>query len=206
MRIIAGELRGRKLQPIRGMTIRPTSDRLRETLFNILSHRVRDAVVLDIFAGTGALGLEALSRGAASAVFIDHYKGALDALTGNIRAFHLDDRAQVIRWDIHINLKCIRNHQPPFDLVFMDPPYERNLVMPSLDHLHRSRALASDALVVVEHTPLEPLSDKMSAFSVEDQRKYGKTLVSFLKYDTGLLSEEKGEQGYGESCNLSRFL
>ncbi|GBC62897.1 16S rRNA (guanine(966)-N(2))-methyltransferase R smD [Desulfonema ishimotonii] len=192
MRIIGGKFRGRKLHPIRGMTIRPTSDRLRETLFNILSDRVRDAVVLDIFAGTGALGLEALSRGAGSAVFIDKYGGALTAIARNIGACSAEAQTRVIRWDVSKNLGCIRSHQPPFDLVFMDPPYDRNLIMPALTRLGGAGALAPAALIVVEHTPAEPVPEDLPGFSLADQRKYGKTLVSFLKYDMNAVSKTEG--------------
>ncbi len=184
MRIIGGDLKGRKLRPIRGMTIRPTSDRLRESLFNILGDRVQNAVVLDLFAGTGALGIEALSRGARLAVFIDRYKGALSAVAENLRQCGIQDRARVVRWDMVRGLSCIRDHQPPFTLVFMDPPYERNLVAPALNHLAESRALASKSLIIVEHSAHEPAPEPPGEWRFADQRRYGKTLVSF--YSCGM--------------------
>lgn len=163
------------------MTIRPTSDRLRESLFNILGDRVTDAVVLDLFAGTGALGIEALSRGARRAVFIDRFKGALSAVADNLRDCGMSDRARVVRWDILRNLSCIRDHHPPFTLVFMDPPYERNLVEPALVHLAQSRSLAPGGRIIAEHSVREPSPDLPSGWTLEDQRRYGKTLVSFYK-------------------------
>ena len=184
MRIIGGDLKGRKLRPIRGISIRPTSDRLRESLFNILGDRVRNAVVLDLFAGTGALGIEALSRGAHSAVFVDRYKGALSAVEENLRQCGIQNRSRVVRWDIVRGLSCIRGHRPPFTLVFMDPPYERNLAAPALNHLAESRALDTGSLIIVEHSVHEPAPDPHREWTITDQRRYGKSLVTF--YSCGM--------------------
>jgi len=183
LRIISGDLRGKKLHPIRGTVIRPTADRLRESIFNILSFQIRDAVVLDLFAGTGALGIEALSRGAEYAVFVEKHKDALAVIEQNLRSCRLEDRAKIIRWDIASNLNCLSSSDSRlFNLIFMDPPYNRNLISETLRHLHRSRCLEKGATVVVEHAPPEPVPENIAEFVIADQRKYGKTLVSFLDY------------------------
>ena len=198
MRIIGGEFRGRKLTPIgRGSHIRPTSDRIRESVFSIIGNHIQDANVLDLFAGTGALGLEALSRGAASAVFVDRDRRALSLVSQNAHILGLDRRTRIIGWDIAKDLNCIR---PPeadhsdaasdgamkpvssgFGLVFADPPYNQNLVRTTLAHLAHSDALLPDAIVVVEHSPSEPILDDLTGYRMDDQRKYGRTCVSFLK-------------------------
>ena len=184
MRIIGGELKGRKLHPINGRFIRPTSDRLRESLFSILSDQVTNSVVLDLFAGTGALGIEAISRGAEFAVFLDKYKSALSVLERNIRLCALEGKTKVIQWDIIRNLNCIRSIHCPckFNLVFMDPPYNKNAMKPVLYNLQRCQCLEHNASVVVEHSILEPVPEDHKAFCIRDQRRYGKTLVSFLQY------------------------
>lgn len=182
MRIIGGSLRGKKLQSVRGAAVRPTADRLRESIFSILFSRVRDAVVLDLFAGTGALGLESISRGAEFAVFIDHSRDAVSAIARNTKSCNLELQTKIIRWNIAANLNCIRSHRPAFDLVFMDPPYNRNLVRPALFNLQRSDCLEKGAVVVVEHAAAEPIPEDLPALKIDDQRKYGKTLVSFLGY------------------------
>lgn len=182
MRIISGTYRGKKLKPFPGQTIRPTSDRLREAIFNILSNRVRLAVVLDLFAGTGALGIEALSRGAHSATFIEKDKTVVSILEENIRSCSLRDKTQVIQWDVLKNLNCIRSIRPRFNLVFLDPPYRTDMLRPALSHLHDSRALASRATLVVEHSRFEAIPTTLDAFQLEDERRYGKSLVSFLEY------------------------
>lgn len=182
MRIISGSLRGKKLHAVRGMKVRPTADRLRESIFNILSSRIHEAIVLDLFAGTGAFGIEAISRGAEYAVFIDNSQEALSVIARNIEACAFNDRTKIIKWDITRNLSCIKSFNPAFNLVFIDPPYNRNMVNPSLLNLAKSGCLATGAWVVLEHAAAEPLQADPGVFEIDDQRRYGKTLVSFLNY------------------------
>ena len=188
MRIIGGQFKGKKLHTFQGNDIRPTSDRLRESVFNILRNRVRNAIVLDLFAGTGALGIEALSRGAESAVFIDNYKRAIFLIQRNILACGLDNISITHCWNIKKNLNCIRSSDPVFDLIFMDPPYTKHLVKPTLDHLKHTRALAQNACIVVEHSLKEGIPDFRPDFTCTDQRKYGKTFISFLTFNSKVRS------------------
>ena len=180
LRIIGGELKGKKLYTIPGTLIRPTAGRLRESIFNILSYVVKEAVVLDLFAGTGALGIEALSRGADSAVFIDNNKKALSVVERNIQSCAVDKRSQIIRWNIVKNLKCINSVDSKFNLVFMDPPYNKGMIKSMLINLHDSGSLGKAAYIIVEHTSLEPVPEGCKQFELVDQRKYGKTLISFI--------------------------
>ena len=182
MRIISGNRRGKKLYAFDGRQIRPTTDRMREAIFNILSPLVREAVVLDLFAGTGAFGLEAISRGACSALFIDNHPDAIRLLNKNISACRMVEETRVVKWDIARDLNCLKDVQPGFNLVFLDPPYSRDLVRPALLHLHESNAVQTDARIVIEHSIDEPLPHDLDGFSMEDRRKYGKSLVSFFKY------------------------
>lgn len=182
LRIIAGELKGRKLRTVAGLTTRPTADRTREAIFNILGPGIRGAHVLDLFAGTGAFGIEALSRGAASTLFIEKGREALAVLADNIQFCGLAERAAAIRWDAARNLDCLRNREPLFRLIFLDPPYRQGLVAPALAHLHAARCLAQGARLVVEHGVEDPLPELRDAYLLQDQRRYGKTLVSFLSY------------------------
>jgi len=182
LRIISGKRRGKKLYAFDGSNIRPTGDRMREAIFNILSSLVVEAFVLDLFAGTGALGLEALSRGAKSALFIDNHPDAVLLLKKNIHACGMDQESRVVKWNISRDLNCLIGTQPGFNLVFLDPPYDRNLVKPALDHLHKTHAVQSGAHIVIEHSLDELLPPDFDGFSMEDQRKYGKSLVSFFRY------------------------
>jgi 16S rRNA (guanine966-N2)-methyltransferase len=135
-----------------------------------------------LFAGTGALGLEALSRGAHSAFFIENNKHVLSILARNIVAGGVESKATTVQWNIKKNLTCIQSITPAFNLVFMDPPYGKHLVVPTLSNLHDSCCLKTKARVVIEHTQSETVSDGGAPFKLLDQRRYGKTLVSFLRY------------------------
>ncbi len=182
IRIIGGLLRGKKLKSVPGLTTRPSADYLKESLFNILSFQLEGAVVLDLFAGTGALGIEALSRGAASAVFIDKYRSALSVVEKNIKSCAMENRSTAIKWDILKNLNCIKSATPAFDLVFMDPPYNSSSVKQALCNLQASCSLANNSMAIVEHTPAEPIPSNCFGFKIVDQRSYGKTIVSFLNH------------------------
>jgi 16S rRNA (guanine966-N2)-methyltransferase len=185
MRIVGGSHRGRPLQVPPGDAIRPTSDRAREALFNILAHRgwgegggpaYAGATVLDAFAGTGALGLEALSRGAERAFFLENDRTALDTLRGNIAALGEQPRARVISADAS---------QPPAasapcSLAFLDPPYRAGLAAPALEALAQRGWLAPGAICVIETTAKEPLAPP-AGFTLLDERRYGAARLTFLR-------------------------
>jgi 16S rRNA (guanine966-N2)-methyltransferase len=182
LRVIGGDLKGKRLHTIPGKIIRPTADRLRESIFNILAFCVRGKVVLDLFAGTGALGIEALSRGAVFSTFIDQHKEAISVISRNINTCGLEGRTRIIKWNAIRNLNCIQSIHPAFNLVFMDPPYNENFLRPVLSNLYRSNCLEKGAVIIVEHSHLEPIPNDFRELAISDQRRYGKTLVSFLDY------------------------
>lgn len=188
LRIIGGSLKNRRLTVPRGKTVRPTSDRLRESIFAILGSTVKDRHVLDLFAGSGALGIESISRGAESCVFVDRQSIAISAIAANIGICNLHGRTRIFKRDIMRSMNGLKSYETPFDLIFMDPPYEKNLVVPSLVNLCRSEMIQDSASIVIEHSINEPLPDRItvdgqkSPLKMEDQRKYGKTLVSFFVY------------------------
>lgn len=180
IRVIGGELKGRKLLTVPGIKTRPTADRVRESIFDILDFRVLDASVLDLYAGTGAMGIEALSRGAESVVFADDNPAALSTLKKNLKDCSLENRSRTLKWNILQNLNILRAYKPAFNLVFIDPPYDKKMVRPTLLNLGVSRCLANSATVVIEHATQEPIPGNLPGFNITDQRRYGKTLVSFL--------------------------
>lgn len=182
IRVIGGELKGRKLVTVRGVETRPTADRVRESIFNILGDSLRGSTVLDLYAGTGAMGIEALSRGAQTAWFIDEHKAALNALEKNIKACCLEDRASLLKWNMQNNLSLIRSRIPAFNLVFVDPPYNKDMIRPTLSNLAMSRCLEKNARLVIEHSSLESIPENLPGLKIFDRRRYGKTLVSFLFY------------------------
>jgi 16S rRNA (guanine966-N2)-methyltransferase len=181
LRVIAGELKGRRLRSVPGPGTRPTADRTREAVFSILGPAVRGAHVLDLFAGTGACGIEAMSRGAASAVFLEIGREALRVLEANLAACGLSDRCRVIRRNAAADLKCLKAAGPAFDLVFVDPPYGAGMIAPALSQLLGARCLAPQARVVVEHGAGELEGGAAPPYVLRDRRRYGKTLVSFFE-------------------------
>ena len=182
LRIISGTCKKKRLLTVPGMATRPTADRLRETLFNILAFDVRDAVVLDLFAGTGALGLEALSRGAASCTFVENNAEALSVIRKNCASCPaLSERAAVTAWDIRRGLAFLKDSDPKFTLVFADPPYGQNLIQPTLSALAESGALAEEALVVVEHDAADAIPPLPKGWVIQDQRTYGRSTLTFFQ-------------------------
>ena len=172
MRVIAGAYGGRRLQAPPGRGTRPTSDRVREALFSILGARVERATVLDLFAGSGALGLEALSRGAASATFVDSAPAALRALRANLEALGAEGevvRADALRW-----LSAARDEARQYSLVFLDPPYQRAGELGAALSVALPGVLAPDALAVTESDRRAPLELTIPAI---DERRYGDTLI-----------------------------
>ncbi len=180
MRIIAGQRRGKRLVGPSDRAIRPTADRIRESIFNIIADRVAGAVVLDLFAGTGAMGLEALSRGASRACFIDCSAEAATLIGRNLSACGFSDRGRTIRQELPGALARLA---PPeiYDLVFLDPPYGRGLVAPVLSGLIGAAVLSAEPLILVEHAPEEAMPEMADPWRWVDARRYGKTLVSFAR-------------------------
>ena len=188
MRIIGGIARGRKLLTPRkgpdGRTIRPTSARAREAVFNIIGSEVRGATVLDLFAGTGAMGLEALSRGAATAVFVDNNSAAVRLLGRNIDHCGFTDRATVVRRDLARPLIFLREfvQAAGFSLIFIDPPYRHDFGGMILDPLGRAEILAGSGLVIYEHAAEGRLPGETGNLQLVDQRQYGEAGFGFYRY------------------------
>jgi len=182
MRIVGGEFRGRPLAAPRSEAIRPTTDRTREALFNVLAHRYAGKLaggrVLDLFAGTGALGLEALSRGASYGVFIEESAEGRGLIRGNVEAFGLTGRTKIFRRDA-TNLGEAGTMQA-FDLVFADPPYGRGLGELALQSARAGGWLAAGALCVVEEAASASFNIGLG-FAVADERSYGDTVIRFIE-------------------------
>jgi 16S rRNA (guanine(966)-N(2))-methyltransferase RsmD len=176
VRVIAGALGGRRLVAPRGRATRPTSDRVREATFSALGD-VSDAVVLDLYAGTGALGIEALSRGAQRAVFVDNARAALTALRENIDTLGLAEVTQVLAQSVERAAAEVGKHGP-FDLVLLDPPYSACGDIPKvMATLLRTRALAPSARVVVEHASRDA-APACEGFERLSTKTYGDTAIS----------------------------
>ena len=183
MRIVGGDCKGRKLSAPAGRDTRPTSDRARESLFNILRHgmgvELEDARVMDLFAGSGALGLEALSRGATACTFIDRARAAKRCIEDNLTALALTDRGTVLKLDA-AHLPPRSEDVAPAHLAFLDPPYGQGLATTALTSLQQGEWLAEKAVIVVETGETEDFSAPMP-YILADQRTYGPARISFLQ-------------------------
>jgi len=182
MRVVAGRLEGRRLRTVPGSTTRPTSDRVREALFSVLGDRVAGARVLDLFAGTGALAIEALSRGAASAVLVEPAPRATAVIRANLEALGLVGPAVVRRTKAEVYLRGQRDG--PFDLVFLDPPYARpvGLLAGLLDRLARS-ALAPGAVVALESSARAEVPPWPPSLHPDRPRRYGDTALHLATHE-----------------------
>jgi 16S rRNA (guanine966-N2)-methyltransferase len=180
VRIIGGELKGRRLLVPRGRKIRPTSDRVREAIFDILGPGWNFQKVLDLFAGTGSLGFEALSRGIPEVVFVEQGKGALAILRGNVKALGLRSRVWVLPLAVKRGIAVLGEKEEVFDLIFMDPPYGKGLVGKTLEEIARRGIISSTGVIVAEHSPREEIIHPLSLV-LSQQRRYGDTALSFFQ-------------------------
>lgn len=188
MRIIAGEMRGRTLYAPAGMDTRPTQDKVRESIFNILRSDVPDARVLDLFAGSGALALEAVSRGAQSAVAVDLSRAAIECIRRNVQAARAEDRVRILPMDYRRAIDQLAARGERFDLVFLDPPYRMVNTGEMAAQLYEKGLLDPECLVVIEHArdvaPVLP-----PPFEAADERTYGQTKVLFARIASGVAQE-----------------
>ncbi|PYP82559.1 MAG: 16S rRNA (guanine(966)-N(2))-methyltransferase RsmD [Blastocatellia bacterium AA13] len=189
MRVIAGLYRGRSLASAPGLGVRPTSDRLRETLFNILSPVIEGARFLDLCAGTGAVGIEALSRGAGHVTFVEESGIAYAFIIRNLAAVRVEEAATIIKRDVRSALRSLDLSGEKFDIIFFDPPYSSDLYSPVMNFISKSGLIAQNGVVIVEHrTNTEPENDYhgLSAFR---RKKQGNSKLSFYSREETLSSE-----------------
>ena len=188
MRVISGEFKGRRLLLKKGRDVRPTSSRVRTAIFNILPRDLSGVMALDLYAGTGALGIEALSRGATAVVFVDSGRDALKCLRDNLEALNRADQFRLLHKKAGPALKLLAAENARFDLALIDPPYRSGEAPKVMNQLSRLPLLNPGAVAVIEHDPAERLLDEYGGLVRYDQRKYGATGLSFYEW-----REEGGE-------------
>lgn len=182
MRIIGGNAKGRRLKVPKGQTVRPTSGRVKEALFNILPHDLSGIKLLDLFAGTGNVSIEALSRGAAEAILIDSSAESGKVIRENLRRVQFTDRTRV--WIVPVSraIRLLARRSESFDMIFLDPPYRRNWVETCLEMIARGNLLRRSGTLIVEHSTHEQPKPEYGLLMLQDQRTYGDTLLSFFKH------------------------
>jgi 16S rRNA (guanine966-N2)-methyltransferase len=184
MRIITGEYKGRKIDNVKGADIRYTADRVKESLFSILSGIISDARFLDLYAGSGNVGIEAFSRGAKSVVFVDINPICINSVSANLERLGIDTNSpeiRLMRMNASLAIEYFRRHEIGFDIIFIDPPYRIGLVEKTLLEISSNNILAEDGDIIVEHDVKEKVSSVIDKLTLARQEKYGTTILSFYR-------------------------
>lgn len=183
MRIIAGRFKSRLIYSPKGLDLRPTSDRIKESLFGILGSFVIDKNVLDLFSGTGNLGIEALSRGARSCIFVDNNPRCVVAIKKNLESLGVKEEVSVILKDAFRFIKEAKEKSFIFDLIFLDPPYYKDMIKKSLILLDNYNIITDLSVIVAEHHRKDelPQRDELNNLEIFRQEKYGGTFLSFFR-------------------------
>lgn len=191
MRIISGTAKGRKILSPKNegritekgeiKATRPTLDRVKESMFNILGHQVYDAEVLDMFGGTGSLGLECASRGARKVVFLEKFKETYDILLENIHILGFKSTTEVYMKDSYEFIKSLASKGEKFDIIFVDPPYLNHMVDKAIDLVEEYDLLKNDGVIVSKYDREEPIYQPEGKYELTDERKYGNTIIAFYR-------------------------
>jgi len=181
MRVIAGEYKGRRLKTLDGLNVRPTSDKLRETVFNIISQKVSGKRFLDLCAGSGAVGIEAISRGAHDVTFVEQSRRAHQIISENLHACGISDGVSVVNRDALTALKYFATQSISFDIIYIDTPYESDVYSPVLFLLGKNNILRDQGIVIVEHRRNVELPEAFGSLEKYREVKQGDSCLSFFR-------------------------
>ena len=182
MRIISGKARGTKLYTLEGITTRPTLDRVKESIFNIIQSDIEDSIVLDLFSGSGAIGLEFLSRGAKRAVLCDNSKDAIKIIKQNVQKTHFEEIAEI--YNMEFTKLVERLQYQKFNIIYIDPPYATDFIKISIEKIIEYKLVNENTKIIVETDDETRILNQIEKMDVEitDKRKYGRATIIFLKY------------------------
>jgi 16S rRNA (guanine(966)-N(2))-methyltransferase RsmD len=183
MRVISGIKKGIRLTPLKNPAVRPTTDRTKEVIFNVLGGWLEDKVVLDIFAGTGSLGIEALSRGAAKAIFIEQNRFARRTIVENLTKTDFLDRAEILQLDAGKALRLLAKRAQKYDTIFLDPPYGKGVETAAIALVAQHDLMNRDGRLVIEHSAKTDLGEHIGIYRRISIKKIGDTEVSFFSYE-----------------------
>lgn len=182
MRIIAGIAKGKKILPPEGMGTRPTLDRVKENIFNIIQFRVYGTKAVDVFAGTGSLGLEAVSRGAKECYLVDKGEKSFSLLKENVKSLKFEDKCTCLNMDSYEALNMFAKKGISFDLIFLDPPYLRDMIPPAMKIIDENNLLNKDGFIVSKIDSAEEIYEGTDNIKLVNHKKYGNTTVCFYEY------------------------
>jgi len=181
MRVIAGSWKGRRLKPVKGTKTRPTAEKVKGAIFNILGDKVLDSRVLDLFAGTGSLSIEALSRGAAGAVLVEKNNSACEVINQNLQLVEAQEKSKLHKMDV---FTFLNQNTEEFDLIFLDPPYRQGMVPRVISHLNGHSVLKPNGVIIIETASDEKI-DGLGLFEIRISREYGDTKLWFFQGTEG---------------------
>lgn len=182
MRVVAGEYGGRRLKAVPGMKTRPTTDKVKEAMFNIIGPYLEGGQVLDLFAGSGGLSIEAVSRGADHATLVDRQYQAIKTIHENLSVTKEEDKFTVLKGDAYKMLNKLAKQEQGFDYVFLDPPYKKQQILELMEQLKKLRLLNTDALIICETDQVADLPEELADFELIKKADYGITELTFYRY------------------------
>ena len=183
LRVISGKARGLKLDTPKNQDVRPTTDRVKESLFNMISSYIMDSNILDLFAGTGSLGIECLSRGAKNCIFVDKSKDSINIVRSNIKKARVENESMILNVDFKGAVKKLSTQNQKFDVIFMDPPYYENMFIECLKSIDEFNLLDEDGIIVVEHDTKDLFEESIGRLNKSREKKYGNTTLTFYKLE-----------------------
>lgn len=183
MRVISGKARGLKLNTPKNEDVRPTTDRVKESLFNIINFYIMDNNILDLFAGTGSLGIECLSRGANKCVFVDKSKESMAIVKSNIKKARVENESITLNIDFKSAIASLGHKGEKFTVIFMDPPYYEDMFIDALTLVDKNDLLEEDGIIVAEHDTKDKFPDNVGRLFKDREKKYGKTTLTFYKME-----------------------
>ncbi len=183
LRVISGKARGLKLDTPKNQDVRPTTDRVKESLFNMINSYIMDSNILDLFAGTGSLGIECLSRGAKNCVFVDKSKDSINIVRSNVKKARVENESTILNVDFKDAVKRLSTQNQKFDVIFMDPPYYENMFIECLKSIDKFNLLDEDGIIVVEHDTKDLFEDSIGRLNKSREKKYGNTTLTFYKLE-----------------------
>lgn len=185
MRVVSGKFRGRKLKAVPGMATRPTTDKVKESLFNIIGPYFDGGQSLDLYGGSGGLSIEAVSRGIDVATIVDRQYAAIKTIRENVAATNASQSFQIIKQDARKALKLLNNQGQKFDLVFLDPPYAKQKIVEDIAMMVNYNLLNPESIVVCETNQEANLPDELNGFELYRRHEYGITVLTIYKYKGG---------------------
>lgn len=183
LRVISGKARGLKLDSPKNQDVRPTTDRVKESLFNIINPYIRESNILDLFAGTGSLGIECLSRGAKNCVFVDKSKDSINIIKSNVKKARVENESTILNVDFKDAVKRLSSQNQKFDVIFMDPPYYENMFIECLKIIDELNLLYEDGIIIVEHDTKDLFDESIGNLVKSRDKKYGNTTLTFYKLE-----------------------